>query len=89
MAHPLQPSLYSSALPAISHTALPAHTHPPAHPPDSALKAWGQCCRCMWMAARLFQASPLSGSSCELRVKAWQGNEKGRGGGNAWVEAWQ
>lgn len=41
------------------------------------------------MAARLFQASPLSGSSCELRVKAWQGKEKGRGRGARWVEAWQ
>lgn len=25
---------------------------------------------CMWMAAMLFQASPLSGSSCAVRVKA-------------------
>ena len=38
--------------------------------PDSALQACFQCFRCMWMAARLFHASPFSGSSCELRVKA-------------------
>ena len=56
--------------------ALPLHLHSAHVPlmlsPESSrhMGVWGVR-TCRWMAARLFQASPLSGCCCAQRLKAW------------------